>query len=1124
MSQVKFQKLINDFSPASLAEVFRSHDFFRIKENTLASFSNEQFTEFTQLGDFDLEDNTNIIVVCARSLTPLNERASRKNQYDLSKKVLKNFIKARAGIFVYYDNKGDFRMSLIYADYVGTKINYSTFRRFTYFVSKDQKNITFLQQVTSLNFTNFKELKDLFSVEKVTKEFFKKYRDLFNEILEDFEKNTEFQNIVVNTGISTTPDFVKKLMGQIVFLYFVQKKGWLGVQPNKNWGEGDYSYLRTLFENCKKAGKNYFNDYLEPLFYEALAEKRGEDDFFEKLNCRVPFLNGGLFESVYDWKTTEINIHNEVLGKLLDFFDQYNFTVDENTPSDQEISVDPEMLGKIFEELLGVKDRKDKGAFYTPREIVHYMCRESLIQHLVSDNTAPEDRIRRLFDIKDTDLSLVVENEEKAKNIKDVKEISEKIDFSLRNVKIVDPAVGSGAFPMGMLNEISSVRHYLNTNFLHKTNDTGKELSLYDIKKETLENCIYAVDLEPGAVEIAKLRFWLALIVEFESNDPKIAPPVLPNLDYKIMQGNSLLEEYEGVKLFDEKIIKTIDTGKEKQIEDLEKKRSILQKEYFKLDADNKLTPIRKVELDTEAKSIHDQLKRLTQKEKITIESSGLFDFDKHKESKIKADELKFLQKQFFETNKKDKKESIKKQIEKLEWELIEATLVEQGKTSELSKIEEFKKSKTKPFFLWKLHFADVFEQKGGFDIVIGNPPYVNVEQIDKNIKDSIKNFKTAYQKYDLYVLFYEKGINLLKSSGVLSFITSNKFLSQGYGLLLRQEFLSYTIQKIINFNYDIFDSATVRTCVFQLLKSEEKDDNLIKIINIETKNDGKKFESENYEYIKQNIFNELEENNFRINLTDSKIRVLNKIKTDTLKVEDICSVNYGLRPSGKENGTLKKDLILEEFTDGCKPYFEGKHMGNWIINKNYYLKYKPEEMYNPMFRELFENKKLVGLRTLSDINKLRFIYDDKGFYCNDSVVVLTLWYLMENVENVTIRRTITMEKIKTSKNYFYGYLQAILNSGLIKFYVNELMYDGTHFYPNHMKQLPIKKTTEFEQKPLIELVDKILSLTKTDDYITNTEKQAEVKKLEYQIDELVYKLYDLKPEEIEIVENSSKK
>jgi len=1122
MSQVKFQKLINDFSPASLTEVFKSHEIFRIKENTLASFNKEQFTEFTQLGDFDLEDNTNIIVVCARSLTPLNERSSRKNQYDLSKKVLKNFIKARAGIFVYYDNKGDFRMSLIYADYVGIRINYSTFRRFTYFVSKDQKNVTFLQQVASLKFTNFKELKELFSVEKVTKEFFKKYRYLFNEILEDFEQNTEFQNIVVNTGISTTPDFVKKLMGQIVFLYFVQKKGWLGVQPNKNWGEGDYSYLRTLFENCKKAGKNYFNDYLEPLFYEALAEKRGEDDFFEKLNCRVPFLNGGLFESVYDWKTTEIDIHNEVLGKLLDFFDQYNFTVDENTPSDQEISVDPEMLGKIFEELLGVKDRKDKGAFYTPREIVHYMCRESLIQHLVSDNTAPEERIRKLFEIKDTDLSLVVENEEKAKNIKEVKEISEKIDFSLRNVKIVDPAVGSGAFPMGMLNEISSVRYYLNTNFLHRNNDTGKELSLYDIKKETLENCIYAVDLEPGAVEIAKLRFWLALIVEFESNDSKIAPPVLPNLDYKIMQGNSLLEEYEGVKLFDEKIIQVIDTGKEKQIEDLKKRQSIIQKEYFDLHSRNKLAPIRKVELDAEAKKIHDQLKKLNQTENDDLEKTGLFDFDKHSESKMKAEQLKSLQKNFFETNMKEKKEEIKKQIEKLQWELIEATLKEHGKISELGKIQEFKKSRIKPFFLWKLHFADVFEQKGGFDIVIGNPPYVSAWNINPTEKANYeKIYTSALGHYDLYLLFIEKAIGILKEKGTMTLITSNKFMSQAYGEGVRKILLKNRIIEIINFDYNAFETATVETAVL-LVKKEYQIDNKINILDIKNKINSLSLEERKQTY--QSFFENLELNNFRINLTEEKIELIKKIRIGSFRVDDICYVTKGAEIHNSKEKIGKDEFIFEnKDKEDYKKYTEGKYIDKYIIKKVIYLNYTPEKHKAPIFPELFESEKLILKNVIGD-SGIQAVYDLQGLYNNDALINCVPYYLLQGLSYSQVKNKVKKENVALSKIFSLKYMISVLNSSLMTWYYEELLGFGLHFYPNHLKQLPIKKAIEIEQKPFIELVDKILNITKTEDYLKNIERQTEVKKLEHQIDELVYKLYDLTPEEIEIVENSSKK
>lgn len=168
----------------------------------------------------------------------------------------------------------------------------------------------------------------------------------------------------------------------------------------------------------------------------------------------------------------------------------------------------------------------------------------------------------------------------------------------------------------------------------------------------------------------------------------------------------------------------------------LSKSNLVIQKEYLDLNQKSELTSLKKVELDTEAKKLNEQLKKLIQVDKNDVERLGLFDLNKHKESKLKADELKSLQKQFFETNKKDKKESIKKDIERLEWELIEATLIEQDKISELSKIQEFKKSNTKPFFLWKLHFADVFEQKGGFDIVIGNPPYVEFKNLAKSDKN----------------------------------------------------------------------------------------------------------------------------------------------------------------------------------------------------------------------------------------------------------------------------------------------------------------------------------------------------------------------------------------------------
>jgi len=194
----------------------------------------------------------------------------------------------------------------------------------------------------------------------------------------------------------STVDFTKKLLGQIVFLYFIQKKGWLGVAKGDKWGDGPRSFLRQLADKAIREKKCFFNDILEPLFYDTLATDRGHEAWCKTFSCRIPFLNGGLFEPLagYDWENTTISFSNSLFTNqestpagdsgtgILDVFDRYNFTVNEAEPLEKEVAIDPEMLGKVFENLLEENRRKGLGAFYTPREIVHYMCQESLINYL----------------------------------------------------------------------------------------------------------------------------------------------------------------------------------------------------------------------------------------------------------------------------------------------------------------------------------------------------------------------------------------------------------------------------------------------------------------------------------------------------------------------------------------------------------------------------------------------------------------------------------------------------------------------------------------------------------------------------------------------------------------------
>ena len=389
---------------------------------------------------------------------------------------------------------------------------------------------------------SFENLKKAFSVEALSDEFFDKYREQYANFIQYItgkrfvksgskweEKNVATPNHKFMQAFGNDEkkirDYIKKMMGRITFLHFLQRKGWMC---------GDLNYMQNLFQRSSHQD-DYLDAVLEPLFFgilntkpeqrEALFERYSWDKSLLAEWSDIPYLNGGLFERDEN-DEPESKFPAEYFERLFNFFSEYNFTIDENDPNDAEVGVDPEMLGKIFENLL--EDNKDKGAFYTPKEIVRYMCQESLIAYLETNTSIAKEKIR----------NFVLSPEE------GIADISEKWRCSLikalENVKICDPAIGSGAFPMGLLNELLKCREALSTfNFQFSTfNSTRSQL-----KKSIIQNNIYGVDIEKGAVDIARLRFWLSIVVDEEKASP------LPNLDYKIMQGNSLIESYKGLDL-----------------------------------------------------------------------------------------------------------------------------------------------------------------------------------------------------------------------------------------------------------------------------------------------------------------------------------------------------------------------------------------------------------------------------------------------------------------------------------------------------------------------------------------------------------------------------------------------
>ena len=468
---------------------------------------------------------------------------NRVNIQRLIRKVMENY--SSAFMLFHYENDTRWDWRFTFCHKKGSQKEVTDSKRYTFLLGPGQSCRTAANNFNKLyenrDTLDMSKIEEAFSVEALTNEFFGKYKEEYDKFVEYItgkryvKKGNKYVEAIIHEPHPTlypcfsnndklVRDYVKKMLGRIVFLHFLQKKGWLGVPYNEEWGSGDRNFMLNLFKKAtEKQQENFLDEVLEGLFAEGLDCNRADkSDLYDTKvegfrKCRIPYLNGGLFERDY-LDELAVRFPAEYFDSLLTMLSQYNFTIDENDPNDAEVGVDPEMLGRIFENLL--EDNKDKGAFYTPKEIVQYMCRESLIAYLQTDqNEEDKETIRKFVTTHDAEL---------------LGDLKSDIEQKLLDVKICDPAIGSGAFPMGLLRELFFCRSAIEPNIIENA---------ANIKRYIIQNNIYGVDIERGAVDIARLRFWLALIVDEKT------PEALPNLDFKIMQGNSLLEQYNGVDL-----------------------------------------------------------------------------------------------------------------------------------------------------------------------------------------------------------------------------------------------------------------------------------------------------------------------------------------------------------------------------------------------------------------------------------------------------------------------------------------------------------------------------------------------------------------------------------------------
>lgn len=947
---------------------FKKIDYFSHPENV---FSNdEKVIDGKQIGTVKLDDGKQLAIFTVEVADSISIVRNRQGLREIAAKHIDQNIIHGALAFFYNKNQVDYRFSFIAKEAsldleTGELIKGETKpKRYTYLLGGNEacttpaKRMLVLAEKREKGEVNIKELKEVFSVEALNKDFFKSYKAHYEKFAKHLaDENNPFRAKLIDTEKETKDkeekpirDFVKKLLGRIVFLQFLEKKGWMGCDANTlDWTGGNPRFMYQLFEDFSKPEK-FHSQCLTKLFFETLNTKR-PNDIFEvkglngKLNgSRVPYLNGGLFEPEKNKSTLDIDFPADFFKELLEFFDQYNFTIDENSPDDHEVGIDPEMLGHIFENLL--EDNRDKGAFYTPKEIVQYMCKESLIQYLL--NTFQEQKDIEAF-IRFHSVSPFLAEKENALLL------NQKLD----DIKVCDPAIGSGAFPIGMLQEIFEAKR-----FIYPYLKTNQDFKPAEVKKNIIQNSIYGVDLEKGAVDIAQLRFWLSLVVD------ELNPHPLPNLDYKIMQGNSLLEQYEGIELgnaalFNEPEVKIYQASmfeepkpeygfsKEKQadiksliddyfkVEDKERKTSIHKRidnividhidkslEFF----ENKLL----IEIATYEKQLDKKLERLTESQKQQVLS--------------KSKELKEIEKR-------------KKQLD--------------SKSAARKRLLEFEKTDERPYFLWHLYFMDVFEQ-GGFDVMIGNPPYIQLQKMGKET-DILQEagFETFARTGDIYCLFYELGNLVLKKKGVLCYITNASWMRTLYGKSLREFFINKVnpIKLIDLSDSDIFHSAVVLTNIMlyknELFKNDLQGLRMTKKQTAALKNHSNYINSS--EFIK---LSDLSSSSWTINDIDSYKIVEQVNQKGRILVEWNLRINIGILNGLNEAFVIDENIRNEIIEAEPKakeiifPMLRGRDM------KRYYPNFSKLYLINTYNGELVEKKDEHGKSHKIRVNRVDVVND----------------------------------------------------------------------------------------------------------------------------------------------------
>jgi len=959
-------------------------------------------------------------------------------------------------------------------------------KRYTYLLGEGEKVRTPADRLSKLAGKSLalQDILNAFSVEALNEEFYKIVQAYFYELvggkvgkgkkLKDYGEGILQLPSVPKENRQIYQEFAVRLIGRTVFCWFLKMK--------KSEHQEALLPENLLSSKAAKDTSGYYHSILERLFFQTLNTPMDErvDNLPEGAET-IPFLNGGLFEpGVYDYynphsvtgmnqNLNTLKIDDQWFVKFFEELEKYNFTIDENSVTDVEVSVDPEMLGRIFENLLAEIDpdsgetaRKATGSFYTPREIVDYMATESLVQYIHNKTALEQDRLRPIFKMMDQqDLDFTQPE-------------TEAVLDALDKVKILDPACGSGAFPMGVLQKIVQALQKLDPDadwwkkrqvarvsnaivrkqLKEKLESSGVE---YARKIGVIQNSLYGVDIQPVAAEISKLRCFLSLVVDenIDESKPNRGIEPLPNLEFKFVTADTLI----------------------------------------KLPEDNG--------------------------------QRGLFD------NYEEMQELEELRNDYIQSYGK-KKEQLKKRFLTVQQKMFKDQLSlfadQKSRAYQLSTWNPFGHDKS-DWFDSKWMFG--IEK---FDVVIGNPPYVSHDKIF-NTKYIKKNYNVFESFADMYCYFIEAGVNNLSDEGVLSYITSNSFLRTNYGRPLRNFIKTKTdIVELIDVeDSQLFGNAVVNTAIINLTKNRL--DREAKVVNAtyDLKTNFNSFVTNNYFCYRQADF---KINSSWSLLKPDILKLIDKIYDECVTLEGLgTKIRLGIATGANEafiiDENIEKELVMKDpkSTDLIKPILRGRDIDRYgysiprvkvLLTKNGVDVKKYPAIYDHLdsFGEKFKNRGAKGqhwtnLRACAffeDFKEEKIVWielTDKGRFAisRDEIYLLNSAYFLI-----------------PPKGFYSEYLVAILNSKPIHFILHSIAESsgtGTaRWINNNVKEFPIPLNGN--QAAFINIVKYVETLYRSKHSIDNYAPNTHIAQLfEEVIDAMVMELYfkeDFEKEGVEFI------